>query len=158
MRRFTLAACLAALTLAAGCGSEPSDTPEAAQTSPTASVNPLETPVLEGEDEEGARAAAETYIEAVRTADGQVGCFVLTEEARRELVETHGGDADCAEAFSATLASPDTTATVETVELGEDGTTATAHLTHDGSADDRAEALTLVNIDGAWLVDSTHPL
>lgn len=160
MRHLTFAAgCLAALALATGCGSDQApEEPEAAQTSPTASVNPLEDPVLEGEAEEGARSAAQTYIEAVRTGDGQVGCFTLTEQAREELVGAAEDGADCAAAFGEALASPDTTARVDRVEMAEDGETATVHLTYTGEAGDASPSLTVANVGGAWLVDGVHPL
>lgn len=154
------------LVFTAGCGTSSPEPAPPSEPSPssTASVNPLENPVLEGDAAEGARSAADTYLEAVRTGDGQVGCFVLTEDARAALIESATAElaasddspVDCATAFHTILANPATTAHVDTVELSADGTTATVHVTSTGTPD--TTTLTLVNTGGAWLVDDPSPL
>lgn len=153
MRYTPLAAVSLALLILTACSDPLRQEPE---TSP-APVNPLDSPVLEEPDEEGARGAVETYIGAVRAGDGQVGCFTLSEEARQSLA-AEGEGTDCAEAFAEALAAPDTTASTGEVELAQDGQSATVHLDYSGPAQDRTPSVTVLWSDGVWLLDSAYPL
>lgn len=119
------------------------------------------------ESSDDARAAVDTYIEAVRTVDGEVGCTTLRSDAQDQLTlynQSAEAADDCAAAFSEfseAVASEreEELKKIESgeVELAEDGKTASSSLTYpENSGAGEGRYVSLKQEGGNWLLDDIY--
>ncbi|MBB4933418.1 ketosteroid isomerase-like protein [Lipingzhangella halophila] len=89
MRRLALAPCVLALVFAlTACGDDSGGTgDEAAEEESDSSAEESQNEGAAGDKDE-ARAAAEDFLEAVRTGDGEVGCALIDEDAHASVTLT----------------------------------------------------------------------